>query len=407
MAFSFDRAVILQRERRRTKRRSKGIREICTIHEPSREIPFDLVNEILMRLPAKSLMRFKSVSKLWSSLICSKHFSNRLLKLSSPPRLYMYLSFSDKSQLNERLLSLSPADSDITMSSFVIDQDLTIPAMRGYYLSHVFRGLMCFVNQPSAQIYNTSTRQLVVLPDIEESNMIAEDHKNRKIMYRIGQDTVYDQYKVVCTVARSSDEVGEYTFLSEHWVLPLGGDGSSRWRKIQSPCPPHLPLTQAFNINGRMHYLAWIRVSVKCVLVSFDINSEEFSIVQVPEDIFWAKTGFIEYDGKVALLHYTYLEKEGVMELWVVEDAEKNMWSSKTLVVHPAQMRMIDSISLNVLGTTRNGQVILAPEDTNLFNIFLYDLQKNHIRKIEIKGAPECKICKVVGLDDVDNLMHF
>ncbi|CAL9233804.1 unnamed protein product, partial [Arabidopsis halleri] len=37
------------------------------------EIPPYLLIKILTRLLAKSLMRFKCVSKLWSSLICSRY----------------------------------------------------------------------------------------------------------------------------------------------------------------------------------------------------------------------------------------------------------------------------------------------------------------------------------------------
>ncbi|CAL9226134.1 unnamed protein product [Arabidopsis halleri] len=56
-------------------------------HEPIPEIPFDLVIKILTRLPAKSLMRFKSVSKLWSSFICFRNFTILHLfpKLYQPP----------------------------------------------------------------------------------------------------------------------------------------------------------------------------------------------------------------------------------------------------------------------------------------------------------------------------------
>ncbi|EOA19154.1 hypothetical protein CARUB_v10007830mg, partial [Capsella rubella] len=415
-------AIIIQRERRRMKRTSTVIkrirrrrrrRDMCKSHKPMPEIPFDLVIEILTKLSAKPLMRFKSVSKLWSSLICSRYFSNRLLKLSSTPRLLMFMGFSDNSHLKVKdvLVSLSPSpDSDITSttSSFVIDQDLTLPAMKGYYISHVFSGLMCFANKLSVQIYNTTTRQFVVLPQIEDSNIIAEDHKLTKIMYYTGHDPVYNQYKLVCTVARPSDDVEECTYLSEHWVFLLGGEGSSRWKKISCNSPPHLPLSEGLSINGRMYYLAWVRL-LHCVLVIFDINSEETSMLEVPNDIYWRDTGLIEYGGKIALLHYTDLENEGVIELWVLEDAENNMWRSKILVVHPSQLAMVDGISLRVQGTTRNGEVILVPE-ANLFNIFLYDLQKNHIRKIEINGGPNShltKISEVVGLADVENLMYI
>ncbi|OAP00805.1 hypothetical protein AXX17_AT4G23390 [Arabidopsis thaliana] len=348
MAFSFDLAVILQRERRRTKRRRN----------------------------------FRSSSD-------NSHLKTVLLSLSSRP------------------------DSDITMSSSVIDQDLTMPGMKGYQISHVFRGLMCLVKKPSAQIYNTTTRQLVVLPDIKESTILAEEHKSKKIMYHIGHDPVYDQYKVVCIVSRASDEVEEYTFLSEHWVLLLEGEGSRRWRKISCKYPPHVPLGQGLTLSGRMHYLAWVRVSDNRVLVIFDTHSEEFSMLQVPEDIFWKYNGLLEYGGKIAILNYTKVDIEGVMELWVVEDEEKNLRSSKILVVNPLQLQMVNSIiSLTVLGTTRNGEVILVPgpEDKTVFNILLYDLQKNHIRKIEIKGGPDRylnNIWEVVGMDDVENLMYL
>uniref|UniRef100_A0A0D3AH10 F-box domain-containing protein n=2 Tax=Brassica oleracea TaxID=3712 RepID=A0A0D3AH10_BRAOL len=43
------------------------------------EIPEDLMIEIAARLPAKSVMRFKCISKFWSSLPLSTHFCNRFL----------------------------------------------------------------------------------------------------------------------------------------------------------------------------------------------------------------------------------------------------------------------------------------------------------------------------------------
>lgn len=327
----------------------------------------------------------------------------------------MGLSFIDDSHLKAILLSSCPSsDSGITISSFEADQDLTSPAMSGNYASHVFHGLMCFTSGPSARIYNTTTRQLVVLPDIEESNIIDADHKIKNIMYHIGHDPVHDEYKVVCISGRRSDEVEEYTYLSEHWVYLLGGggDGSSRWRKISCECSPHIPFRQGVNTNGRMHYLALVCIELFCV--SFDINSGEISMLKVPEDVFWPNNDIdlIEYSGQIALLDYINLRDQGVMKLWVVEDEEKNMWSSKTLVLHPSQMHMVNSIRLRVRGTTPNGEVIFAPgpEGTCTFTICLYDLQKNHMRKVDIKSTPTCHLtryCDIIGMDDVDNLIYL
>ncbi|KAF8115058.1 hypothetical protein N665_0030s0100 [Sinapis alba] len=395
------------------KSRSKGLRgsDVCKRHEALLAIPFDLVIEILTRLPAKSLMRFKSVSNVWSSLIRSQYFTNRYQTVSSPaPCLYMGLSFFEHSHLKCMLISVSPSpDSDTTISSFDTHQDLTDLALRGC-ITHVFRGLMCIVDGASAQIYNTTTRQLVVLPKIEESSIIDGDHKLKNIKYHIGHDPVQDRYKVVCTVATTSDKNGECTtYMTEQWVLLLGGDISSRWRKI--PCQSsHFPLTQGFTINGRMYYLAWIR-DLHHVLMSLDTSSEEISMLQAPEDNFCPLTvTLIECSEKLAIVHYIDLETEGMMKLWVMEDAEKNQWSCKTLVFQSSQVGLFNKIKLGVVGTTRNGEVIFAPHDTAYFYIILYDLQKNHMRKVEIKETPNrhlTKFCEAAGFDDVENLMYL
>lgn len=409
------------------KRRSKVTRRS---HEPTREIPFDLVVDILMRLPAKSLMKFKSVSKLWSSLICSQYFTKRFQRVSSStPRLYMSLSFFDNS--HDALLSASlRSDSGNTISSFEADQDFTIPAMRGYHVSHVFRGLMCFVNGQSAKIYNTTTRQLVLLPDIEESNIIPEDHKYKKIMYHIGYDPVHDQYKVLCTVSKTrGEELSRY--LSEQWVLLLGEDVSTRrWRKVPCQYPPHMTLTQGLTINGRMYSLAWVHLP-DSVLVSFDVNTEEIIVQQVPKNAeWWPLVDLIEYGEKLAILHFSCLQREGKTKLWVLEDAMKNRWSKKTMVLHPSQLNILkmhigDNMSLRVLGTTRKGEVILVPRVKTdygpgvvmlepqiraYFYIFLYDLQKNDMRKVEIKETPNrylTNTCDIDGFDDFESLLYL
>ncbi|XP_074281085.1 F-box/kelch-repeat protein At3g23880-like [Silene latifolia] len=50
-----------------------------------RELPFDVISEtILTRLPMKSILRFKSVSKLWYSTLSSSRFAFAHLKFSNP-----------------------------------------------------------------------------------------------------------------------------------------------------------------------------------------------------------------------------------------------------------------------------------------------------------------------------------
>ncbi|RHN72390.1 putative F-box domain-containing protein [Medicago truncatula] len=46
-------------------------------------LPFDLVEDILYRLPVKSLAQFKSVSKSWKSLISDSNFTKKNLRVST------------------------------------------------------------------------------------------------------------------------------------------------------------------------------------------------------------------------------------------------------------------------------------------------------------------------------------
>ncbi|CAH8280588.1 unnamed protein product [Arabidopsis lyrata] len=122
-----------RRGTRRKRRRQRGDDFVAP------EITLDLQIEILTRLPAKSLMRFKCVSKLWSSLILSRYFSNCYLTVASPlrppPRLYMTLVDHECSSTEvchnpheSALLSLSSSSSQSATSFY---QDLTMQGMGG------------------------------------------------------------------------------------------------------------------------------------------------------------------------------------------------------------------------------------------------------------------------------------
>ncbi|CAA7013723.1 unnamed protein product [Microthlaspi erraticum] len=54
-----------------------------TANECSEQIPVDLIVEILLRLPAKSVARYRCLSKLWSSIIDQIYFTDSFLTRSS------------------------------------------------------------------------------------------------------------------------------------------------------------------------------------------------------------------------------------------------------------------------------------------------------------------------------------
>ena len=65
---------------------------IYKAQQQSYTIPNDLVEEILSRLPVKSLMRFKCISKAWHTLISSHQFAkSHFQRASQNPNLLMLI----------------------------------------------------------------------------------------------------------------------------------------------------------------------------------------------------------------------------------------------------------------------------------------------------------------------------
>lgn len=190
-----------------------------------------------------------------------------------------FSSFMDLYNDSKSMLLSSTPISSTFPSSLVFDQDLTIRKMGGFIL-RVLRGFICFTVDSKPHIYNPTTRQLVILPAMEESVIIAEEEEdNYEIFFFMGHDPVKDQLKLLCTITTMSNDMQKIE--SELWVFVLEAGGS--WKRVAKEFPPHLPHPFELNMNGVLYYLAWTDMHT-CVLVSFDFRSEEFNMIQVPRN---------------------------------------------------------------------------------------------------------------------------
>ncbi|KAG2263774.1 hypothetical protein Bca52824_070853 [Brassica carinata] len=206
MSFSFRLAAA--RDRKRSK----------TVVKPAWNLLDELLMEIIPRLPAKSLMRFKCVSRLWHSLITSRYLTNRFLKYSSSSvqRSRMLMSFVDSDEPYKYALISSSHDPVPLISPFYpapmydLDQDLTMPRIGGCFVS-ALRGLLCVRLLRSVRICNLTTMQRVTLPIIT-SRIVPENNEN--IWSYFGHEPVHDEYKVLSTVWEVSEE--EKVVRSEH-----------------------------------------------------------------------------------------------------------------------------------------------------------------------------------------------
>ncbi|CAL9221970.1 unnamed protein product, partial [Arabidopsis halleri] len=372
-------------------------------------------------------MMLKCVSKLLSSLITSRNFTIFFFKLSSPTQeRRMFMSVVDMESFSHYMLFSSfPRNWDAAASFPQLNQDLTFRRTRGYFVN-ALRGLMCFRLGREVRIYNLTTRQLVNLPQVKSNMLEGDSHMwnyfghNPDSVFALGNNiyragpAVNDEYKVLSIVWSVNEE---WRVESETKVLVL--EVGASWRNTRSHTPTHRPYSQGISINGVLYYGAWCH-GKRCVVISFDLNSEEFNLIELPIKAPLGRsacpTNLMNYREKVAVFEYSHLITEYILDLWVVEDTGKSKWSHKVFVLPCHQLR--ESLAVDKLlikGTSRSsGEVRLSVrrfDRTKISVNVIYDLEKNRITQGVVIGPLYPMFSRSCYLqtnlwDDFESLMY-
>ncbi|XP_002864982.2 F-box protein At5g65850 [Arabidopsis lyrata subsp. lyrata] len=358
---SKDRLTISTRRSRRKKTSPNGI-------ENSVQIPVDLIIEILLRLQAKSIATCRCVSKLWGSVICRQDFTELFLtrSLHRPQLLFCCkkngnLFFFSSPQLQNPYENSSA----ISLMNFSLSSKISRPV----------NGLICFkrkeTNETGTVICNPSTGHTLNLP--KPATSIGA-------MSFLVYEPVEKQFKVLLSYESE-----------EHQVLTLG-TGELSWRMIECSIP-HIPGLSEICINGVLYYPAIDLSSGDYIIVCFDARPEKFRFITVMEDFIKAAHDgiLINYNGKLASLvseRDCFVDgRSKTIELWVLQDAEKQEWS-KLIYVLPAWWQdMVGTLDLRFVGVTRTNEIMLSPcYQTVPFDVFYFNIEKKTMISVEIQG---------------------
>ncbi|CAN7141768.1 unnamed protein product, partial [Brassica rapa subsp. narinosa] len=239
-------------------------------------IPDDLVFEILLRLPCKSIARCRCLSKLWASIFDSQDFTDRYLTISSarPQLLFAFQEYG-------KVFFFSTPQNH--------EHDNSSPITASYHMSF-----------PVSQAF-------------------------------FGYDPVEKQFKVLSMTFATGviNGVIDYTISTDHQVLTLQA-GKLSWRMIECSIP-HYPRCNSVCINGVLYYIAENVASSPTyrdmIIVSFDFRSEKFSFIEVAKPFFHS---LINFNGKLASVtsDSNYFDRASTcLNLRVLDDIEKNEWS--------------------------------------------------------------------------------
>lgn len=224
---------------------------------PLPTLPFDLVAEILCRLPVKLLLQLRCLCKSLNSLILDPKFAKKHLRMSTT---HHNLMVSSTNNLREFLLFVSPISSVFSTNSFT-QRQLSYPnSLLKEYGAPLdvcsCDGIICFtINDSYALLWNPSINKSKMLPPLEITRKILPFSN-----YSFGHDPFTDDYKVfVVSFCINKNKVSVHTL------------GTSSWRRIEDfPCCSSACGSGIF-IGGTINWLTFD--NLKYVIVSLDLKS--------------------------------------------------------------------------------------------------------------------------------------
>ncbi|XP_076883323.1 F-box/kelch-repeat protein At3g06240-like [Bidens hawaiensis] len=286
----------------------------------------ELIEEILVRLPTKSLLRIRTVSKSLCACISSPGFI-RLHTLRSPEKLMLVHDvYNDQGRerpsehnkiytLHSRS-QLSCDDSDTTCMSSMTSVEYPF---QDFSVVGSCDGIVCLYKYNTGiNLWNPSIRRIVTV----RGRPSLSDHERHWDPLGFGFDPVVDDYK---HLVRARCNTEENKFL----VYPLKTD---TWREIASrPVTPidHRKSCQCL-FNGVLYWtLQWYPPIGEefrhyyYYILAFDLSSEVFSTIEVPEPS-WETNQPTIINGILAVAISS--KHDDVCKIWVRSN-DTNTWS--------------------------------------------------------------------------------
>ncbi|XP_019165144.1 PREDICTED: putative F-box protein At1g32420 [Ipomoea nil] len=335
--------------------------------------PRDILVEILKRLPAKTLMKFKCVSKDWFNLIrdpsmAESHFNHARTRPDASHLLFAFFAMDNQIQ------TIFPTNKNLFLSSqlpsHIFDEDFQ-PC------SNVVNGLVCVCSvrsmQPRVWVLNLTTTEKKALPlppSLAAKNYYCVPNFCRSIFYLgFDSDPVSNKYKIL------------HNYNEAYEVLTLG---TQTWRQVRGNPAADIGISlngrEGFifqgighegmaSINGRIY----IKNLKEEVISFFDLKEEKFGEVDFPESIEGVNryTDLADFGGKLAVVVGKH-EIVRQLRIWILEDYDNNYWVEKRLTLPNYN----NHLYVEFMGVIDNDKVIVNCKKSSCFDVspsyFLY-----------------------------------
>ncbi|MFS8015819.1 putative F-box domain-containing protein [Helianthus anomalus] len=267
----------------------------------SDHIPFEIQSEIMNMLPAKSLIRFRSVCKSWKSLIESSDFIT---------------GYSGQHQhLLVRYIECEP-----DYVSIIVDDD-TFPRQKVSVT--VPRSLICLnIIEQLAPL--TACCAAVVLPNVPDNQI----YGTVLGFWVCGETNDPKIVKINCM----KDLWGVEDVAYVPWQVEVFTLSTGAWRSPYSSILPRNSIRFSESqvvVDGVIYWLGCDRIAVDDarfrsynLIISFDTTSEEFGEVNLPDSLaqFRASLSLYKLRESLVMIEHHYGANDLVYLVWIMED---------------------------------------------------------------------------------------
>uniref|UniRef100_M8BZL4 Uncharacterized protein n=1 Tax=Aegilops tauschii TaxID=37682 RepID=M8BZL4_AEGTA len=305
---------------------------------PAASLPDEIMTEVLLRLPVKSLLRFRAVCRSWAANLSSHQFCTlHTAKVDAdadaapaPPRLLFVAPTAGYN--STAIYSCSPSGPSA-------DVILTLDEVRGNFVGPVAaqcRGLSLLYDAVPTAYYvlNAATREVTRLPPCPDAPRSSAG---------LGFDPRTNEYKVVRLFLHScyDKQLRDSRLLTkcDTYTLGVGGRRGDQW----TPAAGGVPSSQAAQaalanadldrlppvfVNGFLHWLMLPLVQKTMSIMSFSITEEAFGWVQPPPFITSRNSHLVELDGHLCMARDLRADSPSILEIWkLLQGSTSGDWS--------------------------------------------------------------------------------
>lgn len=331
------------------------------------DFPEELLLQILVRLPPKSLLQFRSVCKSWSLLISSSQFisSHKIYNHAVGNYNLLLRRFCNTEQ--KEIYSLhdeSYSCRKIRELGFPFDR----PERDYFTVVGCVDGLICLWDDTHelnpVTLWNPAIRKSFRVPDLQYNGSDDGVLACLKVAFGFGFDALANDYKILRIAFRlpffpmnRRVDRRPMDFLRE--PIACSADvfslNTKTWRYVSNAVPLQ-QLSVPIFLNGALHFLTR-KDSNQWALVSFILNDETFKEMACPKD---PKLG-------INMDHFIARSSESIFLLHLWPEHRYDIWVLKEYYVEESWTKLLSIESdmylgvgwKRILGFSRNGGSIL------------------------------------------------